>query len=141
MKTDVKSLAKRLEKVSHDFVRRRDSDNDYQIAGKCFDCGRWVEGQQFQAGHWIPSSHGGALLRYHPQNMHGQAGGCNMKYNQEYVKINYTFKMVEKYGEKRVSEIRALKNKTVKADSIFYSRLIELYEEGNEKSIIKFLEG
>lgn len=137
---DVKKLKDQLYKISHTFIRKRDSKDDITIGGNCFDCGKYAEGGNFQAGHWIPDSAGGALLRYHPQNMHGQAGGCNMTYQQETVKINYTFAMIKKYGKKRVDELRALRNKTVKADATFYMKLIELYEKGDEKAIIKYLE-
>lgn len=140
MKTEIQKLKDKLTLLSHNFVRRRDSANDYEIGGLCFDCGRYAFGQQFQAGHWIPDANGGALLRYHPHNMHGQSGGCNMKFQQEIVKINYTFAMIMKYGKKRVEELRRLKNKTIKADVIFYQKLIELYEAGDEKNIVNYLE-
>ena len=73
MPARVKKAKKILEKVSHDFVRRRDSKVDDRLAGNCFDCGVWVEGGQFQAGHFEASGSCGVLLRYHPRNMHGQA--------------------------------------------------------------------
>jgi len=110
------------------------------FSGYCFDCGLWSEGQQFQAGHFYPSGSCGALLRYHPQNMHGQRGGCNMKHQQEKVKINYTLAMIKKYGKKRVEELGRLKNRSIKADSIFYETMIKLYEQKDEKKIIKYLE-
>ena len=132
-------LKKELTKLSHDFIRERDSKRKGIIAGNCFDCGLWVEGQQFQAGHFESDSTGGALLRYHPHNIHGQSGGCNMAYSQERVKINYTLKMIDTYGRDYVEKLRQLKNKTIKADIIFYSKMIELYKKGNEKNIVKYL--
>lgn len=135
----VKRAKVRLEKLSHDHVRRRDSLSPEEIRGNCFDCGVFCEGQQFQAGHWQPSGSCGALLRYHPHNMHGQAGGCNMKQVQERVKINYTMKMVDKYGREYVEQLRQLRNKSIKADIIFYDRMIELYEEGDEEKIVDYL--
>lgn len=139
-KDELKAVKDKLYTTSHTYIRRRDSTDDYQIGGLCFDCGRYASGGNFQAGHWIPDAGGGALLRYHPDNMHGQAGGCNLKFQQETVKINYTFKMIEKYGQERVEELRRLKNKTVKADIIFYSTLLDLYEKGDEQAIIDYLE-
>lgn len=140
MADKTKKLKDKLYTLSHSYIRNRDSVVMGAYKGYCFDCGKWCEGQNFQAGHWIPDAGGGATLRYHPHNMHGQSGGCNMKYNQERVKIDYTFKMIEKYGEERVQELRQLKNKVIKADSIFYSKMIELYEAGDEQAIIDFLE-
>lgn len=135
-----KKLAKVLEKISHDYIRHRDSVDETIIGGYCFDCGTLAMGQQFQAGHFIADSVGGALLRYHPHNMHGQSGGCNMKHSQERVKIEYTIKMQEKYGIDYVNKLRALKLKSIKADSIFYNRMIELYTEGDEDKIVDYLD-
>lgn len=134
-----KKLAKVLEKISHDYIRNRDSVSYGTIAGYCFDCGEYVVGQQFQAGHWIPSSKG-ALTRYHPHNMHGQAGKCNCKYDQEKVKINYTFKMQDKYGYEHCMKLKAMSEKMVKANTKFYEDLIELYKEGDETKIVGYID-
>lgn len=138
-KQPINKLQKELYEVSHTYIRKRDSISDDKIGGYCFDCGKYEEGQQFQAGHFIPDASGGAILRYHPHNMHGQRGGCNMKHQQETVKINYTLKMIEKYGRKYVDKLKALKWKTIRADEIFYNKMIELYKAGNEKKIISYL--
>lgn len=140
MPTRIKRAKERLKEVCHDYIRRRDSDEKDKIAGKCFDCGLWAEGADFQAGHFETSGGHGVVLRYHPDNIHGQKKGCNMKERQEIVKINYTMKMLEKYGRERLDKIRALKNKSVRADILWYEKMIELYEEGNEHEIIDFLE-
>ena len=132
-------LANKLEKISHDYIRRRDAfDKDFLI-GNCFDCGKICEGRHFQCGHFIPDASGGAILRYHPHNMQGQSSGCNMKVSQERVKIEYTIKMQEKYGAEYVNFLRSLRNKTIKADEIFYSKMIELYENGDEEMIVDYL--
>jgi len=138
--TETAKAIQKLTKISHDYIRRRDSIDESEICGYCFDCGYKAFGQYFQAGHFIADSVGGALLRYHPDNMHGQSAGCNMKHRQETVKINYTLAMQKKYGTKRFNQLMALKNKTIKADIIFYTKMIELYEAGDEKKIIKYLE-
>jgi len=136
-----KKLAQKLEKVSHDFIRRRDSiEPDIVIGGYCFDCGKLTYRQMFQAGHFLPSGSCGAILRYHPRNIHGQASGCNCKYQQEKVKINYTMAMIKKYGKKYVDSLIALRNKSIKADSIFYQKMIDLYEAGDEEAIVEYLE-
>ncbi len=140
-KNPTKKLAKKLYEVSHTFIRRRDSKAPDKIGGYCFDCGEYAEGAQFQAGHWLPDSVGGAILRYHPHNMHGQIGKCNCKFQQEFVKINYTFAMQRKYGKEYCEFLHGIKNKSklIKADSIFYQRMIDLYEAGNEVAIVTFL--
>lgn len=139
-KTPTQKLAKELEKISHDYIRRRDSKDKDFIGGNCFDCGVWCEGANFQCGHFEASGASGALLRYHPFNMHGQFSGCNMHYSQERVKIAYTLKMVDKFGREYVDYLRSLRHKTIKADSIFYSKMIDLYTAGDEKAIVAYLD-
>ena len=139
-KNPLNKKAKELEQVSHTFVRRRDSKNPDFIGGFCFDCGEYAEGQQFQSGHFEPSGSCGALLRFHPHNMHGQIGKCNCKYQQEKVKIDYTLKMIDKYGRKYVDHLKQLKQKSIKADIIFYQTMIDLYKSGEEKAIVNYLE-
>lgn len=140
MKNRVKKAIKDLKLISHTFIRQRDSINDFEIKGYCFDCSKLGEGKDFQAGHFIPDSVGGALLRYHPYNMHGQHSGCNCYFNQEMVKINYTRAMGQKYGEQCLNRLIGLKNRSIKADILFYLKMIELYKEGDEKKIVKYLE-
>lgn len=140
MPARIKRAKKELEIVSHNHVRRRDSKSEHEIAGYCFDCDLWSVGQQFQAGHFEPSGSCGAILRYHPHNMHGQNGGCNSQYQQEKVKVAYTLRMLDKYGRKYVDHLRQLKNKQIKADIIFYETMIELYKIGDESQIVKYLE-
>lgn len=135
----IPKLKKDLETLSHTFIRKRDGING-EIKGYCIDCGGYSEGQQFQAGHWLPSGSSGALLRYHPHNMHGQKGGCNVGYVQERVKADYTLKMIDKYGREYVDRLRQMKNKTIKADRFFYQTMIDLYKKGDEWQIVCFLE-
>lgn len=139
MPNRIKKAIKDLEKLSHDFVRRRDSINDYEIKGHCIDCGKLSEGRDFQAGHFLPSGSGGALLRFHPYNIHGQHSGCNCGYNQEKVKIDYTMVMVQRYGIDEITKLRQLKNKSIKADIIFYTDMIKLYTQGDEQKIVAYL--
>lgn len=127
-----------LYKLSHDYIRRRDG-MEGDMRGYCFDCGNYAEGRNFQCGHFVPDAAGGAILRYHPHNMHGQAAGCNMKHQQESVKINYTLKMINKYGIDYVEYLKSLKNVVIKADSVFYQTMIDLYKEGDELKIVTYL--
>lgn len=139
MDKEHKKIIKELVKESHTFIRKRDSRDKDFIGGYCFDCGKYVEGQHFQAGHFIPNSKG-ALTRYHPHNMHGQFSGCNTKYQQEWVKINYTQKMEDKYGRDYVEHLKQMSQKTIKADIIFHKTLLGLYKQGIEQDIVDYLE-
>lgn len=137
----VKKAKKKLEKISHDYIRRRDGiDGDFK--GYCCTCGKLCEGGNFQCGHYEPSGGSGALLRYHPRNMHGQGGYCcNInRHGQQRMANDYTFFMIKKYGEEYVTKLRQLKYKTIKADIIFYETLIELYEQGDEEKICNYLD-
>ncbi len=138
-KSPIAKLQQKLVELSHTYIRERDSVMVGGIAGYCFDCGNFAEGRHFQAGHFVPDASGGAILRYHPHNMHGQASGCNMKQVQERVKINYTIKMQEKYGIDYFNFLLSLRNKTIKADEIFYNKMIELYEKKDEDAIVEYL--
>jgi len=140
--TNVKKAKEVLYKLSHTYIRRRDSKDPDFIGGNCFTCGKWCEGGDFQAGHFEPDSTGGALLRYHPLNMNGQGGYCcNInRHGQQRIGIEYYDRMVKKHGLKKVQALRALKQKSIKADLPFYLKMIELYETGDEKKIIKYLE-
>jgi hypothetical protein len=143
MENRVKKAIKDLTKISHDFIRHRDSrvqGNQEEIGGHCFDCGKLDMGQFFQCGHWQPNGGSGAILRFHPHNMHGQSASCNTAWQQERVKIDYTFAMIKKYGIDRVEQIKALRNKTIKADILFYEKMIELYKAGDEQEIVNYLE-
>lgn len=138
----VKKAKKDLEKISHNYIRERDSKDKGIIAGFCCTCGKWCEGGDFQAGHYEPSSTGGAVLRYHPNNMHGQGGYCcNInRHGQQRMANAYTMFMIKKYGLKFTEKLRSLKQKTIKADIVFYETMIDLYKQKDEKKIIKFLE-
>lgn len=140
--TNVQKAKKVLYELSHTFIRRRDSKDKDFIAGNCFTCDKWSEGGNFQAGHFEPDSTGGALLRYHPHNMHGQGGYCcNInRHGQQRIANEYTFRMIRKYGIKYVEKLRALKQKSIKADLPFYLKMIELYQAGDEKDIVKHIE-
>jgi len=135
-----KKLIKILTEKSHTFIRKRDSKSEDSIGGYCVDCGYYAEGQQFQCGHWHPDSTGGAILRYHPHNMHGQAGKCNTKFQQESVKINYTFAMQKKYGVEYCAKLNNLRWVSIDADIFFYQKMIELYDRGDEEEIVSYLE-
>lgn len=140
MPARVKKAKRLLEEISHTYVRVRDSIDDDKIAGCCVDCGKYAEYAQFQCGHFLPSGSSGAVLRYHPRNMHGQAGGCNVGYQQERVKIDYTVAMIKKYGIDYVNKLRLMKNISIKADINFYEDMIELYKKGDEQAICDYLE-
>src|ERR1035437_2054544 len=135
---EIKRIKNKLVEVSHTYIRRRDSkEPEFRIGGICCTCGKYCEGGDFQAGHYEPDLTGGALLRYHPLNMNGQGGYCcNInRHGQQKMGNAYTFFMINKHGLKVVENLRALKQKTIKADIIFYQTMLDLYLAGDEKKI------
>lgn len=142
MENRVKRAKKELTQLSHTFVRRRDSHNPDLIGGLCATCGKYCMDSNFQSGHWENDATGGAILRFHPRNMHGQGGFCcNInRHGQQQMGVAYTLFMINKYGIDYVNKLRAMKQKSIKADIIFYERMIELYQAGNEQDIVDYLE-
>lgn len=135
-------LKAELKMAAHTFVKVRDAISTEPYNGNCITCGKFVEGGDFQAGHFEPSGSCGVLLRYHPHNIHGQGGFCcNINRNgQQKMANEYTMKMIEKYGHERVVELRNLKKRSVNAGRYFYETMLGLYKQGNENEIVKFIE-
>jgi len=134
MKTkSVKSIKKKLWELVKQFIRKRDGP-------VCYTCGKGgLEGSNWQTGHFIPSSVGGAVLRYHPINLAIQCYFCNI--NAGGNGSIFCLKMLEKYGLEYVNKLRNMKpNMQFKADILFYENMIVLYKYGNEENIVKYLE-
>lgn len=91
----------------------------------CFTCGRPVSGSNRQLGHFIPSSIGGAVLRYNLENLRWQCYYDNINLGGH--GAEYYRRLVLEIGQDRVDELFKLKNKIVKADRSFYDGLIEEY--------------
>lgn len=138
-KQQLDSAKKKLEEVSHKYIRDRDSIGR---VGMCIDCKKVYTRSSLQCGHFVPDRAGNILLRYHPHNMHGQFSGCNMKVVQERVKINYTLTMIDLYGREYVDKLINMIDlgRGMKVDLSFYETMIKLYEEGDEKKIVNYLE-
>lgn len=139
---EIKKLKVQLVKLSHDYIRTRDSKVWDIFAGNCCTCGKWCEGSNFQCGHYEPDATGGLLLRYHPHNMHGQGGYCcNInRHGQQRIANEYTMFMIRKYGLPYVEKLRSMKQKTIQGDILFFSTMINLYQIGDENAIVAYLE-
>lgn len=105
----------------------------------CFTSGKKVEGANAHCGHMFPSGSCGALLRHHPKNLHCQSyyENINMGGNGAVYALNF----IKKYGKKEMDNLLRLKNLTIKADVIFYSKLIELYLENSLEEVEDYLNG
>lgn len=139
---EVKKLPNVLKEKCHDWVKKRDSIEGETRKGYCHTCGTLTEGGDFQAGHWYPFSTCGALLKYHPWNIHGQCGfKCNINRNhQQKMGVEYTLKMIQMYGIEKVEYLKKMKLVSIHADESFYREMIALYNEGIEEKIVAYLD-
>ncbi len=115
---------KKLWAIFSEYIKLRDGTI-------CITCMKRCEGSGRHAGHFIPSSVGGAILRYHENNVHVQCFRCNIHlggWGERYAEI-----MEARYGRTFVEGLRQLMNTTIKADSIFYEEKIKEYTEKLEK--------
>jgi len=130
-KPSTKSLKVKLWKVVSSFVKVRDKNI-------CFTSGKKVEGSNCHCGHMFPSGSCGAVLRYHPLNLHVQSYNENINLGGN--GAVYATNFIQKYGQQKFDDLMRLKQKTIKADVIFYQKLIDLYTEGDQDKIISYLE-
>lgn len=99
-----------------------------QYGNTCYTCGRTgLEGSNWHTAHLIPSGSCGALLRYNLNNLRPCCYHCNVNLGGN--GAVYYRKMVEREGQKYVDDLFALKNQSVKADILFYLKLIAEYED------------
>mgnify|MGYP003404853849 CR=1 FL=1 len=128
----ISKLKKQLWEVIKVYIRERDQSI-------CWTSGVKVEGSNRHVGHGIPSSVGGGLLRWHPLNLHVQSYVENIHHSGN--GGVYYRNCVAKYGQEKMDKVYELKNHTVQIDRYFLNTLIDLYKQGNQEEIIKFLEG
>lgn len=115
-------------------VSKRIKERDSYI---CFTSYKKVEGSNAHCGHMFPSGACGALLRYHPKNLHCQSYNENINLGGN--GVVYGLKFVEIYGQKEMSNLIRLKNSSIKADVWFYQNLIDLYSNNSLEEIEEYL--
>lgn len=93
----------------------------------CYTCGKTgLEGSSWQTGHFVPSSVGGAYLRYDLRNLRPQCYFCNV--NAGGNGAIYYKNLVDREGQEYVDKIFKDKQKTIKADEYWYISKIAEYE-------------
>jgi len=125
-KTPVAKLKVKLWELCKQLIRKRD-DN------VCFICGKGdLAGASWHTGHFLPSAACGAYLRYDLRNLHSSCYHCNINLGGNgamfYVRLEAT------YGKKWLDKVFLDKRVIVKADEIFYLKLIEEYTTLLEKT-------
>jgi hypothetical protein len=94
----------------------------------CYTCGRLIdEPAKAHTAHFIPSGACGALLRYNLDNLRVCCYHCNINLGGN--GSEYYRRLVEEKGQDFVDGLFRLKNQSVKADVIFYMKLISDYEK------------
>jgi hypothetical protein len=121
MKKSLAPLKKKLWELCKELVRKRD--------GKvCVVCGKAIATKAgWHTGHFIPSSTCGAYLRYDLRNLHSSCYNCNINLGGNGALFYRSLEA--RYGKEFVEAIFRDKNKSVKADIIFYTEKIEQYKE------------
>lgn len=93
----------------------------------CYTSGQGpLTGSNRHLGHFVPSSVGGALLRYDLDNLRPQSYVENVHKSGNWPV--YYEKLVAEIGQERVDALLAKRGQTVKADILFYQNKIEEYE-------------
>ena len=88
----VSKLKKRLWKVFSEYIRRKESYNDYCT---CITCGKKFHWKEIQAGHYI---HGNTKRTYfYEDNVHPQCVRCNMYLSGDLT--NYAIYLENRYGK------------------------------------------
>ena len=107
---------------------RRITKNKYIKDGKyyCYTCDKSIEKANCQLGHFIPSSVGGALLKYNLDNLRLQCWYCNMDLGGN--GSEFYPRLVKEIGQEKVDYLFILKRKSVKAFD-YWTVLLEKYKK------------
>ena len=116
--TPAKLKKKTWEQVSF-YVRHKEK-------GICFTCGLRNNPKDTHCGHFI---HG--RLDYNEMNLHCQCPRCNIFLNGNLVE--YTMRMIEKYGKDKVDELRMEARKIHPFNRVEVQAIYEKYKKLNTK--------
>ena len=98
-----KQLKDKLWPLLAAYVKKRDG-------GACGSCGRRVSGKNYHAGHLIPKSVCGVVLGFHPMNVHGQCGNCNIWAGGNGALFGK--RISARYGRDVIAELEEIRKKT-----------------------------
>jgi hypothetical protein len=81
-KKTLKYWKNKIDKPFHEYIRRRDADNNTGYCG-CISCGKKIHFTETDAGHFIGRQH--LATRYDERNVHAQCRKCNrFEYGRQY---------------------------------------------------------
>jgi len=119
-KPTVSKLKKKLWKVFTLYIKNRDK-------WTCFTCGRQAKGAGMHSGHYIAKSVGGLALYFHEKNVNAQCYHCNIDLSGN--SDVYIQKLIGKYGEEVIDEIRLLRQEITKWTIQDYEEKILFYQD------------
>tara|TARA_B110000977_G_C10968583_1_gene451416 strand:+ start:111 stop:515 length:405 start_codon:yes stop_codon:yes gene_type:complete len=93
----------KIDKVFHEYVRRRDADNDSGYC-KCISCNKPIHFTESDSGHFI--SRAKMATRYDEQNVHAQCRKCNrFEYGRQF---EYSLKIGTELAEELLIKSRQI---------------------------------
>ena len=98
------------------YIRQRDK-------GICFTCGKKGDWKKQHAGHFVHKSY--TPIYFDETNVHCQCATCNTFEHGNL--IEYTLRMIKKYGKEHVEHLKKEGNKVKKWKSVELVDLIEKY--------------
>jgi len=111
-KQKISTIQIKIWEICKELVRRRDGN-------VCIVCGKTgLEGSGWHTGHFIPRSTCGAFLRYNLRNLHSSCYNCNINLGGN--GAMFLVALEGRYGREFVNKILQDKQRTTKADIIFY---------------------
>lgn len=117
-----KKLVKKLDKVHRLYIRKRDAKDGYF---RCCSCNTLTLYENGDAGHWINCKW--MATRWRDDNVHSQCRPCNRF--DEGNGPGYTVFMINKYGQKHVDYLLALKRETAKFTDTELELMIKDYQK------------
>lgn len=102
-KKTLKYWKNKIDKVFHEYIRRRDADNESGYCS-CVSCGKQVHFSETDAGHFISRQH--LITRYDERNVHAQCRKCNrFEYGRQY---EYSLKLGEELSQELLTLSRGV---------------------------------
>lgn len=119
--SNVSLLKKKLWELCKQIIRTK-------YGNTCYTCGKTgLAGASWHTGHFLASSVCGAYLRYDLRNLRPQCYYCNINCGGS--GAMFYKNLVDREGQKFVDEIFIDKQKSIKADELFYAQKISEYEK------------
>ena len=119
-KKTLKYWKTKIDKPFHEYIRRRDADNDSGYC-KCISCDKPIHFTESDAGHFI--SRGKLSTRWDERNVNAQCRKCNrFEFGRQF---EYSLKIGTELSEVLLQESRA----TFKLMDFEYQEIFETYRD------------